>query len=40
MPDALIVACAEFEASVDLIITGDQQIANISGLSCTVRLLD
>jgi predicted nucleic acid-binding protein len=39
MPDALIIASADTEASVDLIITGDQQIAKVSGLSCTVRLL-
>jgi predicted nucleic acid-binding protein len=39
MPDALILASADVEASVDLIITGDQQIAKVSGLSCTVRLL-
>jgi predicted nucleic acid-binding protein len=39
MPDALILASADTEASVELIITGDQQIAKVSGLSCTVRLL-
>jgi len=39
MPDALILASADTEASVDLIITGDRQIAEVSGLSCTVRLL-
>lgn len=39
MPDALILASADTEASVDLIITGDQQIAKVSGLSCTVRPL-
>ena len=39
MPDALILASADTEASVDLIITGDQQIAKVSGLSCRVRLL-
>jgi predicted nucleic acid-binding protein len=39
MPDALILASADTEASVDLIITGDQQIAKVSGLSCAVRLL-
>jgi hypothetical protein len=40
MPDALILASADTEASVELIITGDQQIAKVSGLSCTVLLLD
>lgn len=39
MPDALILASADTEASVELIVTGDQQIAKVSGLSCTVRLL-
>ncbi len=39
MPDALILASADTEASVGLIVTGDQQIAKIAGLSCTVRLL-
>lgn len=39
MPDALILASADIEASVGLIVTGDQQIAKVSGLSCTVRLL-
>jgi predicted nucleic acid-binding protein len=40
MPDALILASADSEASVELIITGDRQIAKVSGLSCAVRLLD
>jgi len=39
MPDALILASADTEASVELIVTGDQQIAKVSGLSCTVKLL-
>ena len=39
MPDALILATADTEASVELIVTGDQQIAKVSGLSCTVKLL-
>jgi predicted nucleic acid-binding protein len=39
MPDALILASADTEPSVELIVTGDQQLAKISGLSCTVRLL-
>lgn len=40
MPDALIVATADIEASVELIVTGDRQIPKVSALSCTVRLLD
>jgi predicted nucleic acid-binding protein len=39
MPDALILASADTEADVDLIITGDRQIAKVSGLCCSVRLL-
>lgn len=39
MPDALILASADTEASVELVVTGDRQIAKVSGLSCTVRLL-
>jgi predicted nucleic acid-binding protein len=39
MPDALILASADTEASVELIVTGDQQIAKVPGLSCTVQLL-
>ena len=39
MPDALILASADTEAGVQLIVTGDQQMAKVSGLSCAVRLL-
>lgn len=39
MPDALILASADTEADVQLIVTGDQQMAKVSGLSCAVRLL-
>lgn len=39
MPDALILASADTEASVEIVVTGDQQIAKVSGLSCAVRLL-
>lgn len=39
MPDALILATADTEESVDSILTGDQRISMVSGLSCTVRLL-
>jgi predicted nucleic acid-binding protein len=39
MPAALILATADTEPSVELIVTGDQKIAKVSGLSCTVRLL-
>lgn len=39
MPDALILASADTEASVEIIVTGDQQIAKVSELSCSVRVL-
>lgn len=39
MPDALILATAETEPDVDLILTGDRHVARITGLRCTVRLL-
>lgn len=39
MANALILATADTEPSVELIVTGDQRIAKVSGLSCTVRLL-
>lgn len=39
MPDALILATAETDPDVDLIVTGDQQLAKVSGLRVKVRLL-
>jgi predicted nucleic acid-binding protein len=39
MPDALILATAETEPDVDLIVTGDQQLTKVSGLRVKVRLL-
>lgn len=39
MPDALILATAETNPDVDLILTGDQQLTKISGLRVEVRLL-
>jgi predicted nucleic acid-binding protein len=39
MPDALILATAETDLDVDLIVTGDQQLTKISGLRVSVRLL-
>ena len=39
MPDALILATAEIHLEVDLVVTGDTQVAKVSGLSCNVRLL-
>ena len=39
MPDALILATADTEASVESILTADQRMAKVSGLSCTIRLL-
>jgi predicted nucleic acid-binding protein len=39
MPDALILAAAETNPNVDLIVTGDVQAPKIPGLDCAVRLL-
>lgn len=39
MPDALILATAEMDPEVDLIVTGDRQLAKVSGLRIGVRLL-
>lgn len=39
MPDALILATAETDPDVDLIVTGDQQLTKVSGLRVKVRLL-
>lgn len=39
MPDALIIATAETNPDVDLIVTGDQQLAKVSGLRTKVRVL-
>lgn len=40
MPDALILATAETDPDVDLVVTGDRQLAKVSGLRIQVRLLD
>jgi bifunctional DNA-binding transcriptional regulator/antitoxin component of YhaV-PrlF toxin-antitoxin module len=39
MPDALILSTAETNPDVDLIVTGDQQLPEVSGLRVKVRLL-
>jgi predicted nucleic acid-binding protein len=39
MPDALILATAEMDPEVDLIVTGDQQLTRVTGLRTSVRLL-
>jgi predicted nucleic acid-binding protein len=39
MPDALIVASAETEPEVDVLLSGDRDLAKLRGLSCKVRLL-
>jgi predicted nucleic acid-binding protein len=39
MPDALILATAEMDPDVDLILTGDRKLARVSGLRVGVRLL-
>lgn len=40
MPDALIIATAEIHPEVDLVMTGDTQVAKVSGLSCNFGLLE
>jgi predicted nucleic acid-binding protein len=39
MPDALILATAETDPDVNLIVTGDHQVTKVSGLGCEVHLL-
>lgn len=39
MPDALILATAETQPEVGLVVTGDQETAKIRGLTCKVQLL-
>ncbi|HEU4463041.1 MAG TPA: PIN domain-containing protein [Solirubrobacterales bacterium] len=39
MPDALILATAETDPEVDLVVTGDQQLTKVSGLRVKVRPL-
>jgi hypothetical protein len=36
----LILATAETDPDVDLVVTGDQQLTKVSGLRVRVRLLD
>lgn len=39
MPDALILATAEIDPDVELVVTGDVKITKVPDLSCQVRLL-
>jgi predicted nucleic acid-binding protein len=39
MPDALIVATADLDSEVDLLLTGDRAVAKLEGLRCDARLL-
>jgi predicted nucleic acid-binding protein len=39
MPDALIVATAELGPEVDLLLSGDRDVAKLRGLRCDVQLL-
>lgn len=39
MPDALILATADIAPEVELVLTGDKQMEQVSGLSCRVRVL-
>lgn len=40
MPDALILATAEIDPDVELVVTGDVKITKVPNLSCQVRLLN
>jgi predicted nucleic acid-binding protein len=40
MPDALILATAELQPEVDLVVTGDQATAKVPGTGLKVRLLE
>jgi hypothetical protein len=40
MPDAMILATAEIQSEVSLIVTGNIEVTKIVGLSCKVLLLD
>ncbi len=39
MPDALILATAETNGEIDLIVTGDSKATKVPGLRCRVELL-
>ena len=39
MPDAMILATAELQPEVGLVMTGDIQVAKVAGLRCNVKLL-
>ena len=39
MPDALIVATAEIQPEVGLVVTGDLEVPKVTGLRCNVQLL-
>jgi predicted nucleic acid-binding protein len=39
MPDALIVATAEINGEVELLVSGDGDVAKVKGLGCPVRLI-
>jgi hypothetical protein len=39
MPDTLIVATADLDSEVALLLTGDRAVSRLKGLRCDVRLL-
>jgi predicted nucleic acid-binding protein len=39
MPDAMILATAEIQPEVGLVVTGDLQVSKVAGLRCHVQLL-
>jgi len=40
MPDALILAPAEMDPDIELVVTGDAKITKVPNLTCQVRLLN
>ena len=40
MPDAMILATAEIQPEVGLVVTGDVQVAKVAGRSCKAQLLE
>jgi len=39
MPDALIVATADSDPDVEILLTGDRQIGKLKGLDCEIRVV-
>lgn len=39
LPDALIAATAELDPDVDILLTGDRELARLNQLDCSIQLL-